>query len=257
MSGFGTHESDQRVNAKVREFALHQLEEGIIRPGEILLQPGWDVDYSALVREYVATLDGPSPPAADEGSATEDRHRENGSSIPPATPDRPRRVAPVRDKLLASDQPRASISEAISSPGHFFAALRDERPTKAGWVRDESVAWGTILYNTHTAHTMTLNATAALIWEYCDGRHDVASIAAELREVFPCAPDTESDLVGVLHKLMYAGMIIDGAAPLVIQDKRGHLIRRALRVVSRQKWVKTPVVRKMSGAARGAFRQRG
>lgn len=41
VSGFGTHESDQVVNAKVREFALHQLEEGVIHPGEILLQPGW------------------------------------------------------------------------------------------------------------------------------------------------------------------------------------------------------------------------
>ncbi len=165
-----------------------------------------------------------------------------------------RRAGPVEQ--VVPSVPQTVPGEAMSSPGHFFAALRDERPTKPRWVRDESVAWGTVLYNIHTAHTMTLNATAALIWDYCDGQHDVASIAAELREVFPDAPDTESDLVGVLHKLMFAGMIIDSAVPPMSQDKRGRLIRRALRVVSRQKWVKAPIVRKMSGAARGAFRQR-
>jgi hypothetical protein len=38
------------------EFVLDQLERGIIRPGEIALQPQWSVDYAQLVKDYVATL---------------------------------------------------------------------------------------------------------------------------------------------------------------------------------------------------------
>ena len=38
------------------EFVRLQLEQGVIRPGEIVLRPQWSIDYSRLVREYIATL---------------------------------------------------------------------------------------------------------------------------------------------------------------------------------------------------------
>jgi glycosyltransferase involved in cell wall biosynthesis len=56
LSFFGRDRPDRSGSNKVMEFVLDQLERGIIRPGEIALQPQWSVDYAQLVKDYVATL---------------------------------------------------------------------------------------------------------------------------------------------------------------------------------------------------------
>ena len=85
---------------RIREFACNQLEEGVIRRGEILLQPSWSADYSELVREYVATLEGPSTPAMDEVRATENHHQENDSLLLVDRPssDQSRAFSPLRER---------------------------------------------------------------------------------------------------------------------------------------------------------------
>jgi len=42
---------------------------------------------------------------------------------------------------------------------------------------------GCVLYDEKTSQVYTLNTTAALIWEYCDGRTAIEKIADEIAEV--------------------------------------------------------------------------
>jgi cellulose synthase/poly-beta-1,6-N-acetylglucosamine synthase-like glycosyltransferase len=106
---------------------------------------------------------------ADEGGAGEESQRGDDTAAPSAAAERPRRAPSVRDELLA----------------------------------DGSM----VLYRADTNQLLTINPTAALVWAYCDGAHEVAAIAAEVREVFPDAPDIEADIMRLLHALMYASMI--------------------------------------------------
>ena len=42
---------------------------------------------------------------------------------------------------------------------------------------------GCVLYDEKTSQVYTLNTTAALIWEYCDGQNTIEKIADEIAEV--------------------------------------------------------------------------
>lgn len=88
------------------------------------------------------------------------------------------------------------------------------RPRKSDGVLDEVLPdGGLVLFNSGNSLIVTLNPTAALIWECCDGDRDVAAIAAEIREVFPGAADAESDVRSLLAKLREAGMIEVASPP--------------------------------------------
>lgn len=92
------------------------------------------------------------------------------------------------------------------------AASGEERPQKAACVTDELLPDGSmVLYHTCARRLVTLNPTAALIWECCDGAHDPAAIAAEVREVFPDALNVEADILATLGTLIDHGMIADAA----------------------------------------------
>ncbi len=58
LSQFGRDGAGPSGNDKVMEYVLRQMERGAIRPGEIVLDPQWTVDYSQLVKDYMATLGG-------------------------------------------------------------------------------------------------------------------------------------------------------------------------------------------------------
>ena len=82
---------------------------------------------------------------------------------------------------------------------------------KAASVQDELLADGSmVLYHAGTQRIVTLNPTAALIWEYCDGAHTVPMIADELRAVFPDETKTEADILRLLRDLREQGMIVTG-----------------------------------------------
>jgi len=82
------------------------------------------------------------------------------------------------------------------------------RPMKDASVRDELLAdGGMILYHTTANLLTTLNPTAALVWEYCDGRHDFAMIAAEIRDIFPDVPTMEEDVATILRDLQARGLL--------------------------------------------------
>jgi hypothetical protein len=83
----------------------------------------------------------------------------------------------------------------------------DARPIKQSEVHDELVEEGIILYQSRTRQVLTLNGTAALVWEYCDGAHDVDAIVAELTDLYPDAADAERDVRALLDQLLNADMI--------------------------------------------------
>jgi len=83
------------------------------------------------------------------------------------------------------------------------------RPTKAAGVLDELLADGSmVLFSPVGQQIVTLNPTAALIWECCDGAHTVAAIADEVRDVFPDASAVEREIGALLSELRAKGMVV-------------------------------------------------
>jgi hypothetical protein len=68
-----------------------------------------------------------------------------------------------------------------------------------------------VLYNGCQNQVMTLNATGALVWESCDGDHDIDAIVAEIRDVFPESADVDRDVRELLDRLLQADMISPNA----------------------------------------------
>ena len=82
-------------------------------------------------------------------------------------------------------------------------------PVKAECVEDELMSDGTIvLYNGCANQVLTLNGTASLIWEYCDGEHDAAAIARVLKDLFPDSKAAATDVRRLLDSLLSSGMIL-------------------------------------------------
>lgn len=129
--------------------------------------------------------------------------------------------------LAAHDQPEhpganvrsiaaaASVgqSRAIgSAPSPGFAPWGG-KPRKAPDIHDELLPDGSMLVlHTVRQDVLTLNPTAALIWECCDGEHDEAAIVAEVRALFPDAPDPAQDVRDLLLRLHESGMLAGEAA---------------------------------------------
>lgn len=85
-----------------------------------------------------------------------------------------------------------------------------EKPRQDHRVHDELLPDGSmVLYHTARQQVLTLNPTAALVWACGDGDHDLAAIVAELRGIFPAAPDPERDVLDLLRQLHEHGMLLD------------------------------------------------
>lgn len=84
----------------------------------------------------------------------------------------------------------------------------DEYPQRDARVLDELLADGSmVLFHKTSRQLMTLNPTAALIWDCCDGTCTPAAIAAEIRQLFPDVPAVLDDVIGVLDDLRDRGML--------------------------------------------------
>ena len=89
-----------------------------------------------------------------------------------------------------------------NSTDTYALPLRDER------VLDEVLADGSaVLYHTATRSLMTLNPTAALVWDLCDGEHDEAAVIAEVQDVFPDVAHVDTDVRTILTNLRVNGML--------------------------------------------------
>jgi Coenzyme PQQ synthesis protein D (PqqD) len=81
-------------------------------------------------------------------------------------------------------------------------------PIKSSHVSDELLADGSmVLFHASTRRLLTLNPTAALVWEYCDGSHSPAAIAAAVSAVFPDVPAVSDDVERILLDLREQGML--------------------------------------------------
>jgi hypothetical protein len=140
-------------------------------------------------------------PRYDCGALPEEKGpaRKAGSNCGGATPPGASNHHPAHDEDLMEQ-----------APGSAVPTTRSERPRKAGAVQDELLADGSmVLYHTGKRELLTLNPTAALIWECCDGEHSVAAIAAEMREIFPGNAAIETDVLHVLRDLIERGIVTD------------------------------------------------
>lgn len=100
-----------------------------------------------------------------------------------------------------------AIQELVSESAPVPDLIPTARPRKDDCVEDELLADGSmVLYSGCRQRVLTLNPTAALIWEYCDGEHDLASIVAEVGDVFPAA-EVEQDVRRLLGELARVGMV--------------------------------------------------
>jgi hypothetical protein len=109
-----------------------------------------------------------------------------------------------------------SVEDDVTSlsglPPLLTTLPKGARPLKDQCVHDELLSDGSmILYNGCRHQVLTINPTAALVWEYCDGEFDIPTIVSELRGVFPEAAGIEADIQQVLDNLVQTGMI--GPAP--------------------------------------------
>ncbi len=87
-------------------------------------------------------------------------------------------------------------------------AHNPHHPTRDSRVLDEVLADGSIiLFHTATRALMTLNRTAALVWELCDGEHDDAALVAEVQGVFPQTPNVDTDVRAILTDLRSREML--------------------------------------------------
>lgn len=82
------------------------------------------------------------------------------------------------------------------------------RPERDPLVIDEALNDGSlVLYHTGSRFVTTLNPTAALVWELCDGQHTEAAIVAEMQSIFPHAPSIESDVTEIIADLRSRGLL--------------------------------------------------
>lgn len=101
-----------------------------------------------------------------------------------------------------------------SSAASIAGISGEERPRKADCVQDELLADGSmVLYHTCARKLLTLNPTAALVWECCDGAHSIPMIVVEVREVFPDTANIGADVLRLLHELLDATMLVDDGLP--------------------------------------------
>jgi peroxiredoxin len=99
------------------------------------------------------------------------------------------------------------------------STMGEALPASAVPVRQESVEdellgdGGMLLYHTTRRQVLTLNGTAALVWDCCDGRHSIDMIVEEVRGVFPSAVSAGQDTRLLIDRLLRDGMIsLDTAA---------------------------------------------
>ena len=66
-----------------------------------------------------------------------------------------------------------------------------------------------VLFSPERQQIITLNPTAAFVWECCDGMHTVAAITDEVREIFPGASAVEQEIGALLGELRAKGVVRD------------------------------------------------
>lgn len=81
-------------------------------------------------------------------------------------------------------------------------------PRPARDYRVEEMDGELLLYHPQSTATVYMNHTAALVWQLCDGRRDVAEIVEILAESFPeSRDDLRKDVVSTLDSFRQQGAL--------------------------------------------------
>ena len=93
--------------------------------------------------------------------------------------------------------------------------MAPQYPTRRANLAVERVGRDLLVYTAgdpaHGGAVHTLNATAALIWDLCDGAHSPSDIEAAVRRSFqiPADRDLASDVAAILASLSEKGLLAD------------------------------------------------
>jgi len=93
-------------------------------------------------------------------------------------------------------------------------------PRRSDHVVSRPLGGKVVLYNPDSREVSVLNATAAAVWELCDGNTPVADAVARLKGRFRIAEarDVEADVATVLRTLSRRGLLCD---PVGISSEDG------------------------------------
>lgn len=66
-----------------------------------------------------------------------------------------------------------------------------------------------VLYNSQTKAIHVLNKTSSMVWEYCDGKHNIEMIEKKIRDKFDASnvPDVKNDIRDILNQFSELGLI--------------------------------------------------
>lgn len=86
-------------------------------------------------------------------------------------------------------------------------------PRRRPGVRVESLPDGSaVLYDPTTSMAYAITASAAQIWEWCDGAHDPAAMVAGLAELYDAPAEVIArDVAALIARLRAAGLFEQGA----------------------------------------------
>lgn len=84
-----------------------------------------------------------------------------------------------------------------------------KKPLKMEQIIQKNVGSENLLYNPATKSVHVINKTSSLIWELCDGEHDVDMIEKELKKRFDVKNETnvKNDIHSTLSELKRLGLI--------------------------------------------------
>ncbi len=82
-------------------------------------------------------------------------------------------------------------------------------PLKKDKIVIKNIGNELVLYNAETKAIHVLNNTSSMVWEYCDGKHNLEMIENKIREKFKVssAEDIKYDIRETLNKFNELGLI--------------------------------------------------
>jgi hypothetical protein len=80
--------------------------------------------------------------------------------------------------------------------------------TQASNLEVHGVPDGYIVYQTERDRVHYLNKTAAIIFELCDGKHELNDIVGRVANAFELGPSAHNEIRAGLHSLLNEGLIL-------------------------------------------------
>jgi len=82
-----------------------------------------------------------------------------------------------------------------------------DRPQKKAGLEMHQVGGEFVIYEAESDAIHSLNTTAALVLEFCDGAHTAAEIAAEMQQAYQLPAPPLDEVNGCLINLQQSGLI--------------------------------------------------